>query len=108
MLQSHLVREEKRRRVLLLSLRFMRREEDWLLERRENLKHKCDRLEREVEGFFDDPDNRHTPVSELDPFWEVYDRHQEKVAEWLEVNSHWKSLSSDIVNLLTAFPSLRN
>ena len=106
MSQDHFVREEKRRRVLPLSFRFMRKEEDWLLEKREDLKHKCDRLEREVEGFFDDPDNRHVPASELDSFWDVYDRHQGKVAEWLEVNSHWMSLSSDFVNLLTAFPSL--
>ena len=106
--QNQLVREEKRRRVLLLSLRFMKREEDWLLEKREDLKHKCDRLEREVEGYFEDRDNRHVPASELDSFWEIYDKHQRKVAEWLEVNSHWMSLSSDIVNLLAAFPGLSN
>ena len=106
MSQDYLVREERRHRVLLLLLRFVRKEEDRLLEKREELKHNCESLEREVEGFLDDPDTRQGPPSELDTFWVIYDGHQRKVAEWLEVNAQWVSLSSDIINLLTTFPNL--
>ena len=77
-----------------------------MLWERENAKGECDTLESIVESFFDDPESRQVPASEFEDFFAAWERHQERISVWLDLNSEWRIISSTIMSLITANPSV--
>ena len=97
---------EDNRRVWRQVLRYLRRKEDSVLLEREDARNACDTFEAIVESYFDDPVSRRVQAEEFEDFFAAWDRHQEKIAVWKELNAEWLTISSAIVILIVANPPL--
>ena len=97
---------EENQRAWRQVLRYLRRKEDSVWLEREDARNDCDTFEAVVESYSDDPESRRVQAEEFEDFLAAWDRHQEKIVVWRDLNAEWLTISSTVLSPIAANPSV--